>query len=354
MTFSVGQAQPSGLDAILGELTSGAARGLQQSLEQFHEKKQKEALGNQFEALGLPKELAGLDPQIAKQFMALQQKKSLMEQYFGPSQENGETLHPGETPGIGSDRQPSKEISAREVEAATLFDPNLGRAKQQERKLQQQEQQQNKKRNLEVFDKSAAALRTIEEADIGLEQLQNLSKKIGETQGQGFLSRFARTYRFNKEGGLTKFGKAASTPQEEKFVKLIADQTKTIKDDFGARITNLDLQVFLRRFPDLMMTPEGRESIFETMRDYQEAKKVYNQALKNEITLTKGKADPFDLDEIVENKTAPKLAEIRERIAKRGFSKGSEGRKDIPQQKTAINPETGERLILKEGKWQPL
>jgi len=331
----------------------GLTKGLQQQLQQFQEQKKMKQLQEQFEKLGLPQELAGLDPQIAKQFMISQQKKSLMDQLFGPSEE---PLHPAETPGIGGVSQPSKEISAKDVEAATLLDPNLGRAKQQERKLQQQEVQEVKKRNLGVFDKASADLKTIEEADQGLTQLQKLSEKIGKTQGQSFFNRLGRTFRFDsRTGGFSKIGKATSTPQEERYIKLIADQTKTIKNDFGARITNLDLQVFLRRFPDLMMTPDGRKAIFETMRDYKEAKKIYNQALKNEIKLTKGKADPYELDEIVEEKIAPRLNKIQERIRHRGFGIQStqEEREGIEEQ-TATNPKTGEKMILRGGEWQVL
>ena len=141
MTFSVGQPEQTGLDLILRQLGGGASQGLQQGLAQFHEKKQQEALGNQFESLGLPRELAGLDPQIIKQLMASQQKQSLMDQLFGPSQGTAETLQARETPGVGGQPQPSQEISARDVEAATLLDPNLGRVRQQERKLQIQSQQ---------------------------------------------------------------------------------------------------------------------------------------------------------------------------------------------------------------------
>lgn len=366
MTFSVGQAQPTGLQTILGGTATGIAQGLQQSIEQFHKEKEKETLGHKFESLGLPKELAGLDPQVIKQFMDIQQKQSLMEQLFGSPQQRGqplapqqdaqalppgETLHPGETPGIGGQDQPDDEISARDVQAASLLNPSLGRAIGGERKLQHQERQQIKKRNLEVFDKASSALKTTDEASTGVRQLKRLSKRIGEQQGQNLFQRIGRTYRFNPEGGFTKIGKATSTPQEERYVKLIADQTKTIKDDFGARITNLDLEVFLRRFPDLMMTPEGREDIFETMNDYHEAKRIYNQALKDEIKQTKGKVDPYELDEIVEQKIAPELDEIRKRIDLRGF--GDE-KQVLTDGATATNPTTGEQMIFKGGKWQPV
>ena len=137
----------SELGAQLGQ---GVGSGIQGALAQFHEQKQKEALGNQFESLGLPRELAGLDPQIIKQFMAAQQKQSLIQQLLSAPQgaaetlQAGEPLQAGETPGVGGQPQPSQEISARDVEAAMLVDPNLGRVRQQERKLQIQSQQQVK------------------------------------------------------------------------------------------------------------------------------------------------------------------------------------------------------------------
>ncbi len=319
-------------------LGQGISGGLQKSLEQFHQQKKVEQEGQKLEKLGLPKELAGQDPRIIQQYLRGKQKEDLIQKYLkDPSQQN--LVHPGETPGISSDGAERGPLTQKDVEIATLIDPNLGRAKQSEMKIQAQEKQNIANRNLKVFDKTTEDLKSLEDSDQGLGQLEKLSEKIGKNQGQSFFDRLARSYRFDPEtGGFTKFGKITSTPEEERYIKLIADQTKTIKNDFGARITNLDLEVFLRRFPDLMMTPKGREEIFGTLRDYTEAKKIYNKSLRNEIKISKGKTDPYALDEIVEQKIGPKLEKIRDRIAERGFS-FSDKRENI------LTPEIAQDLL---------
>jgi len=204
MSFTVGQPQQSGLDLILQQLGGGVTQGLQQGLEQFHKRKQQDALGNQFESIGLPRELAGLDPQIIKQFMVSQQKQSLMDQLFGPPQEAAETLQPDETPGVGGQAPPSQEISARDVEAAILLDPNLGRVRQQERKLQQTQKESRREkqagrsftRNLKYLEKQSNILLEVPKEKLALTQMRgalesgdfnSFRNAVGEITGQEIL-----------------------------------------------------------------------------------------------------------------------------------------------------------------------
>jgi hypothetical protein len=309
----------------------------------------------------------GLDS-FAKQ-RAEQQKQSMIQSILNGSygQTNEGMIHPGETPGleIQGDATQRESYTDQQIQAMALINPQVANLMQRQRQTDVQENQEIRKRNLELFDDTSKKIQSLDEELTGIKQLEKLSDKIGKEQGQDFFSRFFRTYRFDPEtGGFTKIGRATSTPQEERYLKLIADATKTIKNDYGARITNLDMQVFLRRFPDLMMTPEGRKEIFETMRDYKQAKLLYNQALKQQLRATRGKVDPYSLDEKVEAKIGPQLESIRKRMVERGLGpqenvKVKEEAAMTPsgeqqtEQVTIVNPQTGQRLMLKEGQWVP-
>lgn len=232
---------------------------------------------------------------------------------------------------------------------------------EKEKEFEAKEKQEWGKENRAIFAESKKNLRSLETADVGLGQLERLSKKLGDTRGEGFFQKVGRSFRYDPEtGGLTRIGKVSSNPEEERFIKLVADQTKTIKEDYGARITNLDMQIFLRRFPDLMMTSQGRSEILGTLRDYNEAKRLYNSTTKKVLKNTKGKISPYELDELVEEELGPKLEKIQQRIEKRGFSSedagAQEGAPETPAQEQVMrarNPATGEVIIFKDGRWQP-
>lgn len=255
-------------------------------------------------------------------------------------------IHPGETPGmdIEGPSMQGQAPSSQQIQALSLVNPQLANVLESQRKTTEKTQQGVRDRNIKVFDDVNKSIIGAEDELLGLNQLAKLSESIGKKQTQDPTSRFFRSFRFDPEtGGFTRIGKATATPEEERFVKLIADQTKTIKNDYGARITNLDMEVFLRRFPDLMMTGQGRKDILDTLRDYREGKLLYNKAIKQQLRATKGNVDPYTLDEIVEQKIGPQLEKIKTRVENRGFGKG-----EIEESMTVSETESPGRPISRE------
>lgn len=279
-------------------------------------------------------------------------KKGMLPSADGPASDEGQVdASIQEDIYEGTDDPSTEELAILKAVIGPAADPFIQEA-QEKRKIAAKEKAQHSERNLKVFDEASDKLRTLEESDKGLQQLSQLSEKIADTSSDAQFARFLRSWRFDPEtGGFTRIGKATSTPEEERFVKLIADQTKNIKDDYGARITNLDMQVFLRRFPDLMMTSQGRKEILGTLRDYNKAKRLYNQALKVEIKNAQGRVNPYTLDDRVEAKIQPQLEKMRKDMAKRGLA--NEQPEEVEEEVIRVrNPKTGQTLILKEGKWQ--
>lgn len=65
----------------------------------------------------------------------------------------------------------------------------------------------------------------------------------------------------------------------QRWVKTIANFTKYAKDTYGARVTNFDLEQFLKRYPGLLNSSEGRRQIIDQMMLVSELNTVYDKAL---------------------------------------------------------------------------
>ena len=95
--------------------------------------------------------------------------------------------------------------------------------------------------------------------------------------------------------------KAALNPESQEFEKLVSDFTANIKDRFGARVTDLDLRVFLQSIPTLQNSKEGRQRIYKTLRDLRQIEIDEYNAMRDIVkdSQNKGQALPFDLQEQV-------------------------------------------------------
>lgn len=72
---------------------------------------------------------------------------------------------------------------------------------------------------------------------------------------------------------------ALASPEAQQFVKTINDFTIQAKDSYGARVTNFDLNQFMRRLPTLANSEEGRRRILEQMSIINNLNKMYEQSL---------------------------------------------------------------------------
>jgi hypothetical protein len=287
---------PEAFGSQLGkQLGEGLGSGLQQTLARYQKEKQ-------FESAGFPKEFAHFDPSFLNKILELQQQQNLQnimdtsddtENYndsgsFEDLDENNEDEFNYEIEDDSrvipkpkqSGAKSSKNYSPKQIRQIGIYNPQLARLLQSQTKEENKKQQKLEDRNLSLFDDANKTLKVLDEQDLDLSQLKNLSKEIqlSEKGNESFSKRFGKTFRFDPETrSFTRIGRATSTPAEERYVKLISNLTRNIKDDYGARITNLDLSIFLQRFPDLMMTSKGREEILDTIIDYNKAKNWFKK-----------------------------------------------------------------------------
>ena len=108
-----------------------------------------------------------------------------------------------------------------------------------------------------IYQESANKLKGLESEGLSIQSLQNLNATDKLPKGLGRIN-------VNFQTGELRLPFIAS-PEAQQFVKTVNDFTTKAKDTFGARITNFELNRFLRRLPTLMNSTEGRKSILRQM-----------------------------------------------------------------------------------------
>lgn len=118
-------------------------------------------------------------------------------------------------------------------------------------------------------------------------RLQNVNddilatKKLTQLNDSGKLPEGLERLLLNPETG-EFYGAAqlAGTSREvQEWVKTIARFQNRAKDAFGSRVTNFDLQSYMKQFPGLINTTEGRDRILDMMKINYDMDKLYDSAL---------------------------------------------------------------------------
>lgn len=156
----------------------------------------------------------------------------------------------------------------------------------------------------------------------------------------------------DKEGNL-RFPFMASA-EAQRYVKTLNEFSQGAKDTFGSRVTNFDLSQFLKRFPNLLNSQEGRRQIAQQMKIVNDINSVYYKNLKNVYERAGGvrKIDPDQAEMLAE-----KLSESQVTSLAQKFSEiGQFASKPNPQEfkgKKIKDRETGEILISDGNEWIP-
>lgn len=105
------------------------------------------------------------------------------------------------------------------------------------------------------------------------------------------------------------------SPESQEFSKLSNDMVKGIKDIFGARVTNLDVESFLKTIPTLSQSNEGKTRIIRNLKISNQANKLKENTAKK-IIKENGNLIPADLELLVEEKVNPQLDALAEKFVK--------------------------------------
>jgi hypothetical protein len=147
-------------------------------------------------------------------------------------------------------------------------------------------------------------------AAVGTAVLPGVGTAIGTGIGSaigGLISPFA---------GAAKSYLKSGTPDIEEFEKLSADFVKNAKQFFGPRLTNADLQVFMKTLPTLMQTDAGKKKVIENLESLNELAEIEAKAARS-IIRANGGIPPLDIEQQVKDKISGRIDKIAKKFITR-------------------------------------
>ncbi len=133
-----------------------------------------------------------------------------------------------------------------------------------------------RKENSPIFLENKTKLQNSKRDEVSINKLDKLNKSRKIAEG------FERTL-INPETG-EPYALAQLTgnisPETQEWVKEIARFQNRAKDAFGSRVTNFDLVSYMKQFPGLLNTNEGRKRIIEMMKINNKLDRIHESALE--------------------------------------------------------------------------
>ena len=202
------------------------------------------------------------------------------------------------------------------------------------------------KTGLPIAQEANTKLKTFTRDKERFEILKNLdsSKKLPKNFGR---------LNIDKDGNL-RFP-FASSPEAQRFVKTINEFSSGAKDTFGSRVTNFDLVQFLKRFPNLMNSSEGRKQIIQQMEVVNKINSVYYKNLKNILDKAGGVRN-IDIDvaeSLAEKASDPKIQQLAKKFSEIGNFPTLPSAQEHKGRKIK-DEETGEVLESDGKNWNPV
>lgn len=111
-------------------------------------------------------------------------------------------------------------------------------------------------------------------------------------------------------------------PESQQFEKLSNDFLKEAKAIFGSRLTDADLNAFLKTVPTLSQSNEGKARVIQSLREFNDATKTRKRVMDGIIKENNGHR-PRNLDSLIEERSSAELDGLAEKF-KRDFS-------DVPE-----------------------
>jgi len=317
-----------------------AEYGLKSRLEQ---EKQAAKTAEKLKLLGmLPgfgKRLAGEQSREADEFGDTEVPEMDMKEIFDPAQ-----------------------LSDQDILAATIIDPNIGRMLESQKeavaKEKTEERKSKEKKEGKYFAFNEPKLAEIADSERKLSIENARYNRLGElfsdpTQfPSGLLASLV-----TRDGQINDVAYSQLSPSAQEALKLIIDSTSNIKDTYGARVTNFDLQTYLRKLPSLLNSPEGKMRVLRDLQTVNRVNQLYNRGIQ-EVFDDAGGSDkiPFSTAEKkFKKKYGDQLNSLLEDFAtgdKRNFKELPDAKKYLG--KRIKDDETGEILISDGTSWKPV
>jgi len=161
---------------------------------------------------------------------------------------------------------------------------------------------------------------------------------------------------FTKDGNINDIVYSQMSPQAQEAIKLIIDSTSGIKDTYGARITNFDLQTYLKKLPSLLNSPEGKQRVLRDLQIMNKLNKMHADGIM-EVFEEAGGTDKIPYS-TAEKKYKAKFAKQEQSLREMFVHPEKEKFNEMPAAskylgKKIKNPETGEIFISDGVEWKP-
>jgi len=143
--------------------------------------------------------------------------------------------------------------------------------------------------------------------------------------------------------------KGSLSPESQEFDKLSKDFLKDVKKVFGARVTQQEVQQFLKTIPTLSQSDEGKLRVLHNIQLFNEASSAKKKAFDEILKENKG-FRPANIEQLVQNRAKKDLDKIADK-----FKAGFENR-EIEKSPETRSPEELEALRRRNeeqiAKWQ--
>lgn len=180
--------------------------------------------------------------------------------------------------------------------------PKLEKPKARTPREQAQLQNQREKTNTPFYQDIVGKVKGSENQGLSLKRLEQLNNS-------GKLPTGFEKWNINWVTGEPRFGAAQLSPETQLFVKTVNDFTTKAKDSYGSRVTNFDLQQFMKRLPTLANSTEGRGLILKQMEILNEIDELDHKTLQEVY-------DHYGIDNI-NSQQAKKIANVYKKEAQK-------------------------------------
>jgi len=142
--------------------------------------------------------------------------------------------------------------------------------------------------------------------------------------------------------------------ETQRFVKTLNEFAKGAKDTFGSRVTNFDLEQYMRTFPTLLNTEAGIKQILQQMKIVNDINKVYNNSLSDVFERSGGirKIDYDVAKRYAEKISKPKVEALVKKFNEIGTFESLPEASQF-QGKKIKNKKTGETFVSDGKEWVP-
>lgn len=160
---------------------------------------------------------------------------------------------------------------------------------------------------LKVYQEGSQKLRTLGREKQNIEILDKINKSGKLPKGFG-------RFNIDEEGNL-KYPFHAS-PEAQRYVKTLNEFSSGAKDTFGTRVTNFDLSQYLKRYPTLLNSSEGRDQLLDQMKVVNDINSVYYKNLKKVYDRSGGvrNIDSDVAERFAEELSAPEIDKLVSRF----------------------------------------